>query len=446
MQITETSADGLKREFKVIISAKDIDEKVNRKLEEIGRTTRMPGFRPGKVPMPIVKQRYGMSVLGEVLEEAVAESSGKALSERGLKPAMQPKIEVTKFEEGSDLEYTMGIELLPDIEPVDFAGLEVERLVADVDDKALDEALERIGRSRRTTRPLDEPRPAQHGDTVVINFDGSVDGERLPGMKADDHHLELGSGSFVDTFEEQLVGASAGDHRTVSVTFPADYPNDKLAGKEAVFEVDVKEIQETVLPTLDDEFAKGLGLESLDELKTRVKDRLGQEYADLARARVKRTLLDKLSDSHDFPVPGGMVEVEFEAIWSRLQEELKRGGLSAEESGRNEDEIKAEYRQIAERRVRLGLLLSEVGRRNNIKVSQEELNRAMVNEARQWPGQERQVFEFFKNNPQALDNLRAPIFEDKVVDFILELAKISEKKVSVEELARDPDEAEDKVA
>ncbi|EWY42107.1 trigger factor [Skermanella stibiiresistens SB22] len=441
MQITETSADGLKREYKVVIPAQEIETKVNSRLQELGRTLRIPGFRPGKVPMPIVKQRYAQSVMGEVLETAVTDSSQKAIDERGLRPALQPKIQVTSFEEGGNLEYDMAVELLPDFEPVDFATIELERTVAEVDDKQVDETLERLSKSGRESQPVTEDRPARNGDVLVIDFAGTVDGEAKPGMDAKDHQLELGTNSFVGTFEEQLVGAKPGDHRTVTVTFPDNYGSAELQGKEAVFEVDVKEIREPAPVTIDDEFAKKFGAEDLAGLKQMIKDRIGQDYAGISRSKVKRTLLDKLAETHDFPVPAGMVDIEFETIWNRLQEELKRGG-DAEEAGKSEDDLRTEYRGIAERRVRLGLLLSEVGRRNNIQVTQDELNRALITEAQRYPGQEREVFEFFRNTPRAIDNLRAPLFEDKVIDFILELAKVDEKTVSVEELVRDPDEAE----
>ncbi|QQP92140.1 trigger factor [Skermanella sp. TT6] len=446
MQITETSADGLKREYKVVIPAQEIETKVNSRLQELGKTLRIPGFRPGKVPMPIVKQRYAQSVMGEVLEAAVNDSSQQAIDERGLRPALQPKIQVTSFSEGGNLEYDMAVELLPDIEPVDFSTIELERVVAEVDDKQVDETLERLSKSSRDSQPVTEERPARNGDILVIDFAGTVDGEAKPGMDAKDHRLELGSNSFVGTFEEQLVGSKPGDHRTVTVTFPENYAAAELQGKEAVFEVDVKEIREPAPAVIDDEFAKKFGADDLAALKQMIKDRIGQDYAGISRSKVKRTLLDKLADTHSFEVPAGMVEIEFETIWKRLQEELKRGGPDAEEAGKSEDELKAEYRGIAERRVRLGLLLSEVGRRNNIQVTQDELNRALITEAQRYPGQEREVFEFFRSNPRAIDNLRAPLFEDKVIDFILELAKVNEKTVSVEELVRDPDESEDTAA
>jgi trigger factor len=442
MQITETSADGLKREYKVVIPAQEIENQMQSRLQELSQTIRLPGFRPGKVPMPILRQRYGQSVMGEVLEHAVNESSQRAISERGLRPAMQPKIEVTAFGEKADLEYSMALELLPDIEPVDFSTVELERLVVDIDDQQVDETLQRLASNRKQTKPITEDRAAQTGDILVIDFKGTVNGEAFPGMDAEGHQLELGSNSFVGTFEEQLVGAKAGEHRTVTVTFPESYAAQELQGKEAVFEVDVKEIREAEPVTIDDEFAKGFGVDDLEKLKGMIRERIGQDYAQVSRSRIKRSLLDKLAESHSFDVPPGMVDVEFESIWNRLQDELKRGTAEAEDAAKSEDELKAEYRTIAERRVRLGLLLSEVGRRHNIQVSQDELNRAVVKEAQRYPGQEREVFDFFQKNPRAVDHLRAPLFEDKVIDFILELAKVNERKVTVEELLRETETEE----
>jgi trigger factor len=445
MQITETSTDGLKREFKVVLSAQDIDQKVQGRLEELRQTVQLPGFRPGKVPVAVVKQRYGGSVLAEVLENAISDSSRQALNERGLRVALQPKIEVEKYEQGSDLEYKMAVELLPDVEPGDLSSIELEKLVVEVGDDEVGKAIERLAASRSTTEPLTEDRPAAKGDTVVIDFAGTVDGVAQPGMDAKEFPLELGSGRFIPGFEDQLVGAKAGEHVSVTVTFPEEYGVETLNGKEAVFEVDVKEIRKTVPAEVNDDLAKEFGLDDLEKLKESVRDKIRSDYGSVSRLRVKRQLLDKLAEGHSFPVPDGMVEIEFEAIWRRLQDEIQNGN-AGEDANKSEDELKAEYRGIAERRVRLGLLLSEIGRRNNIQVSQDELNRALIAEARRWPGQERQVFEFFKNNPQAVENLRAPIFEDKVVDFIVEMAKVSERTVPVEELMRDPDEEEAKAA
>jgi len=438
MQITETSTDGLKREFKVVISASDIEQKAEGRLRELSASLRLPGFRPGKIPMSVVKQRYGQSVMGEVLEQAVADSSRQAMMERGLRPALQPKIDVQQFDAGKDLEYTMAVELLPDVEPTDLTAIEIERPVAEVTDQQVEDTLQRLAESRRDYETADKA--AETGDAVIIAFDGSVDGERRPGMKGEGHQLVLGSGSFIPGFEDQLVGAKAGEHRTVTVTFPEGYHAAELSGKEAVFEVDVTEVKAPKPVAIDDEFAKGFGAEDLGKLKDMIRERIGEDYAQLSRAKAKRALLDVLAERHDFAVPEGMVDIEFDAIWRRLKEEIERGN-AGEDQDKPEEELKAEYRTIAERRVRLGLLLSEIGRRNDVQVTQEELNRAVVAEAQRYPGQERQVFDFFRKNPQAIDSLRAPLFEDKVIDYILGQAKVNDRTVSIEELARDPDDA-----
>ncbi len=435
MQVTETETDGLRREYKVVIAASDIADKMKHRLEELGRDVKLPGFRPGKVPIQILKQRFGASVMGEVVERAVNDSSSQAINERGLRPAMRPKIEITAFDEGKDLEYTMAVEILPEISMMDFGDLEVERFVIDVDDKEVEQALERLAESQKETKPLDKLRKAKSGDVLVVDFRGTVDGEEFPGMAGEGHHLELGANRFVEGFEDQLIGADAGEDRTVTVTFPEGYANDQLSGKEAVFAVKVNEILQSVPRAIDDELAKAFGAEDLAGLKDRVRDQIRQDYEQFGRARMKRKLLDQLAEGHDFPVPPGMTEAEFEAIWKQLEEDREQGRLDPEDADKDEDTLKAEYKAIAERRVRLGLLLNEVGRLNDIDVSQDEMNRALMAEAQRHPGHEREVFEFYQKTPEAQANLRAPIFEDKVIDFIVALAKVTERTVTAEELA-----------
>lgn len=442
MQVTQTSSEGLKREFKVVIAAKDIDAKVEDRLREVGSSVRIPGFRPGKVPLQVLRQRYGKAVLGEVLESAVNDGSSQAMAEHGLRPAMQPKIEITNFDEGQDLEFKMAVELMPDIEPMDFSEIELERIKVAAPDAEVDEALKRLAGRQKKTKPLEAERPAQKSDVLVIDFRGSVDGEELPGMAGEDHHLDLGSNQFVEGFEDQLIGARKGEEREVKVTFPETYMNDKLAGREAVFHVTIKDILESEPQAIDDELAKQFGEDSLDAMRERIRGQIEQEYSQLTRARLKRQLLDRLADGHDFAVPGGMVDAEFEAIWQQVQEDKERGQLDPEDQGKSDEELQAEYRQIAERRVRLGLLLSEVGRVNNIEVSQEELHRALLQEAQRHPGHEREVIDYFQKNPQAMANLRAPLFEDKVVDFIVEMAKVKERALSPEALREEMMRAE----
>jgi trigger factor len=430
MQVTETLSDSLKREYTVVIAAKDLGEKLEARLEKIGQEVRLPGFRPGKVPMPILRKRFSQSVMGEVIEQAVRDSSTQALTERGLRPAMQPKIEITAFEEGKDLEYKIAVELLPDIEVGDLSKIELERLKIAAPEAEIDEALDRLASAKRETTALETPRPAEKGDVLVIDFRGTVDGEALPGMAGEDHHLELGSNRFVEGFEGQLIGAEAGQERTITVTFPDQYVNDKLAGREALFEVTVKEVRATVPRVIDDALAKDLGEPDLAALRSKVGEQLQGDYDRMSRTQLKRQLLDVLADAYEYDVPLGMVDSEFEAIWKQIEEERGHGHTDPEDEGKSDDELKAEYREIAERRVRLGLLLSEVGRLNGIEVNQDELNRALMMEAQNHPGHERKVLEFYQNSPEALANLRAPMFEDKVVDFILDLSKVTERSVS----------------
>jgi trigger factor len=442
MQVTELSSEGLKRDFKVVIEAKEINEKVENRLRELSARVKIPGFRPGKAPIKLLKQRYGPSVMGEVLERAVTDSSAQALNERGLRPAVQPKIEIDSFEDGADLEYSMAIELLPEISPMDFSKIELERVKIAVPEEEVTSALQRLADSRKESKPLETPRPAQSGDVLVIDFKGTVHGEALPGMAGEDHHLELGSNTFIAGFEDQLIGASVGDERTVNVTFPEAYGNEKLAGQPAVFECKVKEIREPVPAELTEELAKSFGAEGLDDLREKVKERLGQDYAGLSRMRMKREILDQLAEGHDFEVPESMVDLEFDAIWKQVEHEREQGKSDPDDEGKDDEALKAEYREIAERRVRLGLLLSEVGRLNQIEVAQDEVNRALFQEAQRYPGQEQQVVEYYRQNPEALAQLRAPLFEDKVIDFIIDLAKVSEREVTPDQLR----EEEEKLA
>ena len=440
MQITETSSEGLSREYTIVVPAGDIETKLVGRLTEIGQAVAVPGFRPGKVPITLLKQRYGDSVRGEILEQTIQDSTQNAMTEHGLRPAMQPKVEIVAFEDGKDLEYTLAVEILPEIEPMNFADLSLERMVAEVASHEIDGSIERLAESRKTFAPVADSRAADSGDQVLIDFLGRVDGEAFEGGTAEDFSLDLGSGTFIPGFEDQLIGAKPGAKIDVKVDFPEDYPSEPLKGKAAVFEVNVKEVRESKPAAVDDELAKGMGMESLEALKTAVREQLENEYGQVSRARLKRTLLDKLADGHAFEVPAGMIDQEFEAIWSQVQEAKEKDQLDPDDQGKSEDELRERYRPIAERRVRLGLLLSEVGRVNNLTVSQDDLNRAMAETARRFPGQEAQIFDYYQKNPQAMQELQAPIFEDKVVDFIVEMADIKDRNVAVEELMTDPDE------
>jgi trigger factor len=442
MQVTEISTEGLKREFKVIVAATDIESKMNSRLEELGRTAALPGFRPGKVPMPVLKKRFGPSVLGEVLERAVNDSSTQAMGERGLRPAVQPKIEITSFAEGGNLEYKMAVELLPDIKPMNFGELSLERLKAEATDTEVDEALQRIAEHNSRTEKIEEDRPAQKGDVVVIDFTGKIEGQEFPGGAGTGVHLELGSNQMIPGFEDQIAGHKAGTTFDINVAFPADYGNATLAGKAAVFTIGLKELLRKIPAAIDEAFAKAMNFDDVAGLRKSVAEQINRDFTRRSRSRLKRQLLDKLAAAHDFAVPQGMVDIEFDAIWKSVEEARQRGDKDPTITGKSDDELKTEFRGIAERRVRLGLLLSEVGRVNNIEVTQDEVNRALIEEARRYPGQERKVVDFYRNHPEALAQLRAPLFEDKVVDFIIEMAKVTDKPITSAELLRgDDDEA-----
>ncbi|TAJ86859.1 MAG: trigger factor [Reyranella sp.] len=439
MQVTELSAEGLKHQFKIVVPAGDLTSKIDERLAEMAKTAALPGFRPGKVPVSLLKKQYGQALFGEAVEAAVNTSTAKAIEDRGLKPALQPRVDLKQLEEGKDVEFEVVVEVLPEIGALDFSGIELERLKAEVPEKDIDEALDRIAKANREQKPVDPPRPAQKGDAIKLDFVGSVDGVEFPGGAANDYTLELGSGSFIPGFEDQLLGAEVGKTVDVKVTFPAEYGAAELAGKDAVFKCTIKEIHEFVDKPADDELAKKSNFENLEAMRKAIGERIGQDYTQISRTMIKRQLLDKLADSHKFAVPEGLVEGEFNAIWQRI-EEAKKNGQKVED---DEEKMRKEYRDIAERRVRLGLLLADVGRSNSIDVTPEELNQAAMREAMRYQGQERQVLEYFSKNPEAKDQLRAPIFEEKTVDFILELAKVSEKSVTPEELLKAAREAEE---
>lgn len=435
MQITEISAAGLKREYKVVINAAALESTVNQKLETIRGQVNMPGFRPGKAPAALIKKQYGRALLGEAMEESVNTALQKTLEDNNLRPAMQPKVDIQTFEEGKDFECTIAVEVLPEIVPGDFKAIKLERLVVEPGDSEVEEFLTRLSEQQKTYEKAE--RAAANGDQVVIDFSGSVNGVKFDGGTASDYPLVLGSNTFIPGFEEQLVGLKAGDEKTVTVTFPENYGNADLAGKPAEFACTVKEVRGAGAVVMDDEFAKRFGLASLQELKDNIKRDLGQEYKSLSRMKLKRGLLDQLADQHSFDVPPGMVELEFDQIWKEISADKARLEAEMAEEKKSEDELQAEYRKIAERRIRLGLLLSEVGRVNNIEVKPDEITRAMVEQARRFPGQERQVMEYFQKNPEAAQSLRAPIFEDKVVDFIVEMASVTDKPVTKEELQKE---------
>src|SRR5262245_4664254 len=448
MQVTETLSEGLRREFRVVVPAADLDAKVNQRLDELKDRVRLNGFRPGKVPVQHLKRVYGRAVMAEAIEAAVQEVNAKIVNEHGFKLAGQPKVTLPEAENEvqevvtgkADLSYSIAMEILPKIELADFKGLKLEKLVAEISDAEVDEGVKRVAEANRPYAAKDGK--AASGDRVVISFVGTVDGQPFEGGAAEDAPIVLGSGQFIPGFEEQLVGIAAGETRTVSVIFPEAYPSEALKGKPAKFEVTAKSVEAPTEVAIDDDFAKTLGLESLAKLKDAIKERIGREHGAVTRRRLKRALLDQLDERHKFDLPPTMVEEEFGNVWKSIQDDLQGQGRTFADEGTTEEEARAEYRKIAERRVRLGLVLSEIGERNGIKVTDEEVNRALAERVRQFPGQEQQVWELYQRNPNALASLRAPLFEEKVVDFLVELADVTEKAVSRERLYQEDDGAD----
>jgi trigger factor len=439
MQFTETSAEGLKREYAVVITAADMDGRLNGKLQTISQTISMPGFRPGKVPASLVKKIHGRSVMGEVLDEAVRETTAQLIKDKELRPAIQPKVEIKSFEEGGDLTYEISMELLPEIELPDFSKIKLDRWIADTPDSKIDEVIGNLATQQKSFEDKGEGAKSENGDAAVIDFAGSVDDELFEGGTAKGHQLELGSGTFIPGFEEQLVGVAAGDSLDVKVSFPENYQAEELAGKDAVFKVDVTAVKKAMPVSIDDDLAKKMGMENLAALTEAVREQALREHDNVSRARLKRSLLDSLSDTMTFEVPVSMIEMEFNQIWAQVEQDMAQQGVDTSDANAM-DETKDEYQVIANRRVRLGLLLAEIGRVNKLEVSQEELSRALTEEARRYPGQEREVYEHFQNNPEAMAQLQAPVLEEKAVDFILELADVTEVKVTHDELMKPPSE------
>ncbi|MCP2678628.1 trigger factor [Maricaulaceae bacterium NA33B04] len=448
MNVVEKSSEGLSRQFEVVVPASELEEKLTAKIDEIRPEVRLKGFRPGKVPAGHIRKMFGASIMGDILQEIVPKATEETLSERNLRPAAQPSVDVKSdaddvMKNGADFAFEISVEVMPDFEPADAKSFKVTRPVAPIADEQIDEALAELAKQAQSyeSRGTGAKAKAKDGDKVVINFTGRIDGEAFDGGTAEGAELVLGSGQFIPGFEDQLVGAKPGDKTDVTVTFPEDYQADHLAGKEAIFETEVTDVQGPVETQIDDSLAEKLGLSDLETLKDALSKRFETEHAQASRMKVKRALLDQIDAAHeDVELPGGMVDQEFDAIWSEVAKAIESDQLDEEDKGKSEDELKAEYRTIAERRVRLGLVLAEIGRKANVDVSQEELARAMNQEAQKYPGQERQVIDFYQKNPGALQGLRAPIYEEKVVDYVLELAEVTEVEVDRETLFADDDE------
>ena len=455
MQVTQTRSEGLKREFEIVLPVQDLSSRMQTQLGEMQAKARINGFRPGKVPVAHLKKLYGRSVMAEVLQEAVGEARTKMIADNNLRLAGEPRFDVDGDENvleralGSkgDLTFKVALEVLPKVEVGSLDDIAIEKLVADVPDEEVERVVGLLANQNRTYEPKGEGAVAADGDKASIDFVGTIDGEPFEGGSGEDVDLVLGSNSFIPGFEAQVVGMTVGEHKVVAVTFPADYGAAQLAGKDAKFDVTLKQAAVPGEVTLDDAFAKNFGMESLDKLKETVRGNIERDYAAASRAKWKRGLLDTLDKKYTFELPEGLVEQEFGAIWRQVEAEQKQTGKSFADEGTTEEAARADYRKIAERRVRLGLVLAEIGEEAGVKVTQEEMNAALMERVRQYPGEEKQVWDFFRNNPQAMAQIQAPLFEDKVVDHIVARANVSERKVSREELtAADEGDAEQTAA
>lgn len=449
MQVTETGREGLKRTLTVVVAKDELGERFLGRLDEIKDRVELKGFRKGKVPIPHLKKVYGKSLMVEVVEEAMKDTSAKAIKERNERPAGQPKIDIIDADTGvvqrvidgeADLAYSMSFEVLPPIPLADFSGFKLEKLDADVEDAEVDKALDNLAENR-TKFDVEEGRAASEGDMVTMSFAGKIDGEAFEGGSSENASLVLGRKQFIPGFEDGLIGIKAGDERTIKATFPADYPMPTLAGKDADFHVKAIAVSKPQKPVIDDAFATELGAESAANLREMASAQIKREYDQGARMKLKREVLDLLDKAHTFELPASLVEFEFSNIWKQVENNLKATNKTFADEGKTEDEARAEYKGIAERRVRLGLVVGEIGEKNKITVNQDELRLALMEQARRYPGQEKMVYEYYEKTPGALAELRAPIFEDKVIDFIVAAAKPVERKVSKDELIKLVEEA-----
>jgi trigger factor len=453
MQVTETLAEGLKREIKVVIPKQDMEAQLNVRLADAKDKVRINGFRPGKVPVAHLKKMYGKSIMADLVNEIVRDRPSQILSERGEKSATQPSINMTEDEAEAekilngqaDFEFTLSYEVIPPIELKPTDSLSVTREVVEVSDEEVNEQILKIAESARTYEAKDGE--AAQGDRVTMNYLGKVDGEAFEGGAAEDAELVIGSGRFIPGFEDQLVGVKAGQDKQITVTFPADYPAANLAGKEATFDITVKEVAAPADLEINDDLASKLGIESVDRLKEIVRGQIESQYGNVTRQKVKRQILDQLDEVYKFEAPQTLVDAEFENIWRQINTDLQQSGKTFEDEDTTEEEARAEYRKLAERRVRLGLVLSEIGEKAGVEVTEEEMQRALYAQLQQFPGQQKEILDFFRNTPGASASLRAPIFEEKVIDKLLSEINVTDKTVTKEELlAEDEGETEAKPA
>jgi trigger factor len=444
MQVTETLNEGLKRKLSVVIPKTDLETRLSARLAELKDKANIKGFRPGKVPASYLKKVYGKSAMAEVMQDAINSTVGEALDSRSERAATQPKVDLPEdqtalnkvLDGDSDLAFDVSYEVLPAVEPMDFKSIKIDRPVVEITEDEVDKEMQRVFRQNRGYEPKSDEGVVETGDNLGISFAGKIDGKTFPGGSSDHAHVIVGAGEFIPGFEEQLVGMKKGETKEIEVTFPKDYGREELQGKKATFEVTVLHIDAPLAGELDDEFAKRLGLESLDALRTAVREQMTAALASMSRQAVKRQILDKLDEGHKFAVPEQLVDAEFDSIWQRVEHEVTDHGRSFEDEGTTEEEARAEYRRIAERRVRLGLVVAEIGNQNKIEVTEDEHQQALIAEVRRFPGQEQQVYDYYRKNPGALAGLRAPVFENKVVDFVAGQAKSTDKPMTLRELNR----------
>lgn len=440
MKVNELKSEGLNKQYKVTVPAADFEAQVNDKIKQIAKTAKLPGFRAGKAPLEMLKKKYHDSVVGEVLDEAIRKATEELIKDKKLRPATQPSVKILSFENGKDLEFEVSLEDLPEIKLKDFKNIALDKYMAEVPAEEVEKALGYLAQSRKETAKADGKKAAR-GDVVMIDFVGSVDGVEFQGGKGANYPLELGSGSFIPGFEDQLLDSVAGDKVDVKVKFPENYHAKDLAGKDAVFAVEVKEVREPKAVEINDEFAKSLGEENLDKLKEAIANRIKGDYESASRMKIKRQLLDILDKEYSFDVPQSLVDAEFKAIVDQYEQAKKYNQLDESEKAKSEDELKKEYKEIALRRVKLGLLLSEIGQEAKVTIKPEDINAAIMNEAKKYPGQEKMVFDYYLKNKQAVEALKAPVFEEKIVDHIIANSNVTDKIVSVEELYNFNDEA-----
>ena len=434
MKVSQEKSKGLTLKFKAVIEAADFEKEVSARVQKLAKETKLPGFRPGKAPAALINQKFRSAALGEALDSAVQKAVAEIVSGNKIKPATEPKVNIEKFEDGKDIEFSMEVETLPEIKLGDFSKIKLEKLTSDVPEEEIEKSIKYVAESRRDTEEVKEDRAAKKGDVVVIDFTGSIDGAEFEGGKGTSYPLELGSNAFIPGFEDQLIGAKKGDKKDVKVTFPKEYHAKDLAGKDATFAVEVKELRKLKKVEINDELAVSLGAKDLADLKQKISEHILADYENASKMKLKRALLDALDKEYKFDLPQSIVDAEYDGIVKQYEHAKEHGELDSYEKSKNEKDLLKEYKEIAARRVKLGLVLSEVGAQEKIQVTADDLNKAIMNEARKYPGQEKAVFDFYLKNKRAVEALKAPVMEEKIVDAILSKAQITEKKVSVKEL------------